>query len=163
MVFTYSVILNDAYYYLNLCKGLPDIPSSEPLLQRHLRASVLFSWIAVEEILHHSAAELLSRKVLTDIPSGKLSAMLAQVLAARGAAPLDMRQFRDMRRVRNSLTHPATTTTGQVSLNREQVRKVFEYCVSLAKSLTPGKLILEPLQNAPMLPTRGSREWPNSG
>lgn len=158
MVYTYSVILNDAYYYLNQCKGLPDIPSSEPLRQRNLRTCVLFCWIAVEEMLHYSAIELLRRKVLTAMPVGKLSARLTQVLESKGAAPINIEEFRNARQVRNSLAHPTSAGATDVSLTLGQTEKVFDYCLALITLLAPHKLMLEPFRSESLLPVRGARE-----
>jgi hypothetical protein len=158
MVYTYSVILNDAYYYLNQCKGLPDIPSSEPLRQRNLRTCVLFSWIAVEEMLHYSSAELIHQKVLTAMPVGKLSARLTQVLGLKGAAPINIEDFRAIRQVRNSLAHPTSAAATEVSLTLTQTQKVFDYCLALIRILAPHELILEPFHSGPPLPIRGTRE-----
>src|SRR5579872_1224206 len=130
MVYTYSVILNDAYYYLNQCKGLPDIPSSEPLRQRNLRACVLFSWIAVEEMLDYSVGELVRQKLLKATPRGKFYQRLTKVLLLRGAVPIEIEEFRAMRRIRNLLSHP-TTTAPEVSLNVQDAREVFDYCLSV--------------------------------
>ena len=158
MVYTYSVILNDAYYYLNQCKGLPDIPSSEPLRQRNLRTCVLFSWIAVEEMLHYSATDLIRQKVLAAMPAGKLSARLTQVLELKGAAPITIEEFRNTRQVRNSLAHPTSAAATEVSLTLGQTQKVFDSCLALIKLLAPHELMLEPFHSGPLLPTRGTRE-----
>jgi len=162
MVYTYSVILNDAFYYLNQSKGLPDIPSSEPLRQRNLRACVLFSWIAVEEMVHYSAGDLLRQKSLKAMPRGRLSDMLTEVLLRRGAVPIKIEEFRAMRRVRNLLTHPATTSVPEVFLSLKHACGVFDYCASLVEQIAPHKLMLERPRNRPLLPARGTREIPPS-
>ena len=103
---------------------------------------MLFSWIAVEDMLHYSATELLRENKLHKLPTGKLSEQVAAVLHVRGGAPLDVKEFLAMRRIRNSLTHPATVKD-EVSLTLDQSRRVFDYCIALVRSLSRDELMIE--------------------
>jgi hypothetical protein len=115
----------------------------------------------VEEMLHYSATELLRQKVLKTMPAGKLSGRLNQVLELKGAAPINIEEFRTIRQVRNSLAHP--NTAAEVSLNFSQARKVFDYCLALVKLLAPHKLKLEHTNTKPLLAIRGTRETERPG
>lgn len=92
------------------------------------------------------------------MPAGKLSGRLTQVLELKGAAPINIEEFRTIRQVRNSLAHPTTAAAAEVSLNLEQARKVFDYCLALAKLLAPHELRLEHAHSGPLLPIQGTRE-----
>ena len=48
---TYCPTLDDAYFFLNQSKSLSGTPSIKPLQQRYIRACILHSWIALEEML----------------------------------------------------------------------------------------------------------------
>jgi hypothetical protein len=156
-VYAYSIILNDAYFYLNQVISLPAIPSAEPLRQRYVRACILFSWIALEELLADDTTG-----------QGKLSVRLDKALELRGAKRLDSKEFLSLRRIRNLLTHPKKTNSPNDDplIGVEQARATFEYCLKMMRSLSSHEFVVEvgdrsvlkPLVVVRREPSRGERD-----
>jgi hypothetical protein len=149
MVYTYSVIMNDAYYFLSQSQGLPDIPSAEPLRQRYFRACVVFSWMAIEEMLDYSTTELLRQKKLDKVPKGGLLDRLDRILAIRGASKINAIEFKALRRIRNRITHPISTAADDELLDATQTRAGFDYCLKLLELISPHEFMIK-RHNGPM-------------
>ena len=58
--------LDDAQWFLNQAKGLPEIASAKSRRERYVRACVVLSWIALEESLDIAIKILHRQSTLTD-------------------------------------------------------------------------------------------------
>jgi hypothetical protein len=105
MRYAYSIALNDACWFLNQAKGLPDVPKTQQLISRYLRATVVFSWVALEQMLTAAIDEYIAKgkMVRSSIPK-RLRDKLEHVLAAQGKT-LDRVNFKKHRDLRNDITH----------------------------------------------------------
>lgn len=140
MLVTYCTTLDDAYYFLNRSKGLPDVPRSVPLKQRYLRATVIFSWIALEEMLDYSGADAVRRRILRETPRGSLLDRLKVLLSALGRAPLDRDEFLSRRAVRNHAIHRASSESGALPIAADEARQVFDYCLNVIRDFYPTRV-----------------------
>jgi hypothetical protein len=140
--YTYSIVLNDAYFFLNQSEGLPNIPTAEPLRQRYLRTCVLFSWIAVEGMVDYSSRYFVLQKKLSETPKGRLLQRINAVLSSCHKPTVSDEQFKLVRKVRNALTHP-TEMDAAPELDCENARSVFEWCRKVVELLAPHQLLIE--------------------
>ncbi len=58
--------LDDAHWFLNQAKGIPEIASAKSRRERYVRACVVLSWIALEESLDAAIKILHRQSTLTD-------------------------------------------------------------------------------------------------
>src|SRR5258706_10608223 len=105
MKIAYSLTLNDACWFLNQAKGLPEIPKTQQLTSRYLRATVISSWVALEQMLIAAVREYVAqgKLVRSSIPK-RLRDKLEHVLAVQGKT-LDRSDFQKYRDLRNDITH----------------------------------------------------------
>ena len=135
---TYCTTLDDANYFLNQSKGLSNIPSSVPLRERYLRACILFSWIALEEMLGYAAEDLLKRDLIVKVPIGGLWDRIKVILLARGLSAPDQQKFFVIRKIRNLLTHNASNNEVEgYSLTTQQAQEVLDYCTKIIRESYP--------------------------
>ena len=129
--------LNDAYALLNNARTLPQTPNGKTLIDTYSRAVVLFSWIALEEIVRHEYRE----RTLT-APSPKLWTCITDLLANRPAplfASFDASKgtFLARREVRNSVVH-SLETAAAISLN--DAEEAFTYCKTAVEAISRYRL-----------------------
>ena len=120
----YCSILDDAHFFLNQAQGLPDVPSSRPLRDRYIRACILFSWIALEEMLDYAIQE---RGLSKGAPPTPLRKRLDFTLKAGGQPSVDAVSFSATRRTRNEITHPIIYGKLVVVAFRD-ARNAFDFC-----------------------------------
>ncbi len=85
MVITYSLPLNDAYWFLRQVEGLPNVPTSKQLTLRYLRATAVFSWVALEQMLNAVVDDYVAQgKVARLSVPERLRDKLEYVLAING-------------------------------------------------------------------------------
>lgn len=130
-VIYYCSLLDDAIFFVNHAKGLPDVPSSQPLRHRYTRASILFSWIALEEMLDYAIEE---QGLLAAAPPKPLRSRLDFALHAIGRPAVEAEAFSTARKLRNRLTHPVINGKA-AGASIEDARKVFDFCSRAIKSL----------------------------
>jgi hypothetical protein len=132
--------LDDASFFLNQVKGLPQIRTAKRTREAFVRACVVLSWVAIEEGLH-TAAELLRRKgqLKGEVP-GRLRGRLKFVLQQTGSA-WDDRKFREARELRNRAVHP-TGPKGEPPLTLREAELVFDYCYATLRVILPHKIDL---------------------
>jgi len=118
MQITYSLELNDACWFLNQAKGLPDIPRTQQLISRYLRATVVFSWVALEQMLGYAIDKYVSPgKLVRESVPARLRDRLEHVFAVNGKQ-LDRSDFKKHRDLRNNtlklgfVTEPGAVATG---------------------------------------------------
>jgi hypothetical protein len=126
--------LDDAYAFLLEAKGLPDVGTAKPRLQRCVRACILLSWVGLEEALDY-AIEHWNRegRALGSLP-GSLKSRLSVVLAAVSRPPLKEVEFARLRKIRNALTHPKATVD-EPELAIEEAEKTFDFCMSTVRAV----------------------------
>lgn len=127
----YCSLLDDAIFFVNQATGLPDVPSSQPLRDRYTRASILFSWIALEEMLDYAIEE---QGLWATAPAKPLRSRLDFALQAIGRPPVEAEAFSAARKLRNRLTHPVINGKVEVA-SLEDARRVFDFCSGEIKSL----------------------------
>jgi hypothetical protein len=86
----YCTILDDANFFINQAKGLPVVPSTNPLRDRYIRMGILCSWIALEEVLEVSIEEKDLARPARQIP---LRDRLDLALTALGREPVEVGAF----------------------------------------------------------------------
>jgi hypothetical protein len=134
MTITYSLALNDAYWFLHQAKGLPDVPKSQQLVLRYLRATVVFSWVALEQMLGSTIDDYVSRGKLvrSSVPT-RLRDKLEHVLAVKGKT-LDRSLFKRHRDLRNDITHDDTL------FSISDVNAAYSFCFDTIVDFYPGKI-----------------------
>ncbi|MDX6382612.1 MAG: hypothetical protein QOK48_185 [Blastocatellia bacterium] len=131
---TYSLELNDACWFLNQAKGLPDIPKTKQLLSRYLRATVVFSWVALEQMLGYAIDEYVAngKLIRASVPS-RLRDRIEQVFAVSGNQ-LDRPLFKKHRDLRNDITH----SDGILSIS--DVQAAYDFCIDTIGAFYPRKV-----------------------
>lgn len=129
-VFYYYTILDDANFFIDQAKGLPTVPSSNPLRDRNIRMSILCSWIALEEVLEFTIEE---QDLQKSAPPKPLRNRLDFVLRAMGRTPVEYQVFMEARKLRNDITHPSEDRQ-LVSL--EEAICTFDFCFGVIKNLS---------------------------
>jgi hypothetical protein len=134
MVITYSLPLNDAYWFLHQVEGLPKVPTSEQLTFRYLRATVVFSWVALEQMLNAAIDDYVAqgKLVRSSVPE-RLRDKLEYVLAINGKT-LDRSLFKKHRDLRNEITH------GDRVFTLSDVQAAFSFCFDTIAAFYPGTL-----------------------
>ncbi|MGH2639800.1 MAG: hypothetical protein ACRDF4_11080 [Rhabdochlamydiaceae bacterium] len=122
-------ILDDANFFINHAKTLPTVPSANPLRARYIRAGVLCSWIALEEVLEFAIEE---HDLSKAAPSKPLRNRLDFVLQSLGRKPVEPQAFMEARKLRNDITHPSD----RESASLEEAMKTFDFCFSAIKNLS---------------------------
>lgn len=128
-VIYYCTILDDANFFINQAKGLPVVPSANPLRDRYIRMGILCSWIALEEMLAVSIEEQGLSKAARRV---SLRNRLDLALRTLRKASLDGDAFVQARAVRNCLTHPRGDE--QPASLKEAVG-VFNFCFGAIRDL----------------------------
>ncbi len=134
--------LDDAHWFLNQAKGLPDIASAKSLRERYVRACVVLSWIALEESLDAAIKILRRQSTLTDDVPQRLRDRLQLVMRTVGHGNLDSGAFKRARTPRNELVHPKTGRS-EPSLSVEQAARVFDYCENSIRTFFPHQIELD--------------------
>lgn len=129
---TYSLILNDACWFLNRATATVESRQNKQLTLRYVRATVLFSWVALEQMLD-AAVELYAEQgtlVASSVPN-RLRDKLEYVLAANGKK-LNRSAFKKHRDLRNAVAHD------DKAFFLSDVQGAFNFCVETVRSFWPG-------------------------
>ena len=118
--------LDDAFFFLNQVKGLPDIRTSRQMREAFVRASVVLSWVAVEEGVEHAIHILELKGQLCIDPPKQFRDRLRFVLLATGNT-WNGSKFKEARELRNRVVHP-TGPKGEPDLTVKEAELVFGYC-----------------------------------
>lgn len=125
--------LTDAYFYLNHAKGLPGIPSAEPLRRRYVASCILLSWVAVEAALSHRLTELQRDPDITAWRSRRLSESLTLVVT-RNKRRLNKEEFKRFRRIRDDIAHPKTDNN-DADVTVDLASETFRFCAGVIEDL----------------------------
>ena len=139
---TYCSTLDDAYFFLNQSKYLSGTPSIRPLQQRYIRACILHSWIALEEMLDHAIQDLEKLGKMNGSPPGPLSQKLQAALKARDASAFSPAEFAARRKVRNLLVHPVSNQSEEHLLTVDEASRIFQYCLDHIRAVYPHSVTL---------------------
>jgi len=133
--------LDDAWFFLNQAKGLPNVPSTRALQQRYIHACILFSWMALEDMTDYAIENRVKGKVSTTVRPKALRARLDLALQAIGETPVEVGAYSKARKPRNQLTHPTQAGVRGLEYRLEDARYVFDFCSSLITRLFNGQVI----------------------
>jgi hypothetical protein len=115
---------------------MPLVASTETTLQRCLRASILLSWIAFEEVVKSCLRDRWS----SENPSGPMPTHLyeqvAYQLSSLGKSSLDRAEYTRFRRLRNDIAH-ANDSHEPLTLSLEEGLGTFNFCFRVASDLLP--------------------------
>lgn len=133
----YIPLLDDADCFLNQARGLPEVASAKPNIDRFLRASILLSWVALEEALEY----VLEEKALGGAaPAKPFRSRLDFALSALGRPPVPGDLFTFSRKLRNQLTHPISKSK-ITAPSVDDATKVFRLCAGLIRNLSKYEII----------------------
>lgn len=130
-VIYYCSLLDDAIFFVDQAKGLPDVPSTQALRDRYARASILFSWIALEEMLDCAIEE---RGLSPAALPKRLRSRLDFALHAIGRPPVEPESYSTARKLRNRLTHSVINEKA-ARASIDEARQVFDFCSRTIKDL----------------------------
>jgi hypothetical protein len=133
--------LDDAWFFLNQAKGLPNVPSTRALQQRCIHACILFSWMALEDMTDYAIGNRIMGNVSATARSKALRARLDLALQAIGETPVESEAYTKARKPRNQLTHPTQAGVRALEYRLEDARCVFGFCSSLIGRLFNGQVI----------------------
>jgi hypothetical protein len=127
--------LEDAYYFLNQVRGLPDIPGSADLRERFMRSAMILSWVAVEEALESiiDSREISSR---SDFPKGAKLLQLIDYTAKVNGKVVGIKELGRARSLRNDVTHARSETAFAAALTEPNCAFVFETCFSAIRAMS---------------------------
>jgi len=132
--------LDDAFAFLTEAKGLPLVARTSVRLRRLLRATVMLSWIALEDGLDDAMDDWRKAgREFIGIPTG-LKSRLCFVLSALGASPLNEPEFDRLRNIRNCLAHPKAARVDD-ELSLEIANQTFELCIATLRALSPFRIV----------------------
>jgi len=125
--------LTDAYFYLNQAKGLPSIPSAEPLRGRYVTSCIFLSRVAVEAALVDRFTELQRNHSISRDRPRRISESLS-ILLARDKKKLNEAEFKRLRRIRNEVAHPkADDHDNDVTL--DLASETFLFCAGVIEDM----------------------------
>jgi hypothetical protein len=133
--------LDDAWFFLNQAKGLPNVPSARALQQRYIHACILFSWMALEDMTDYAIENRIKGKVLSTVRQKTLRTKLDLTLQAIGETPIEVGAYPKARKPRNQLTHPTQAGVRGLEYKLEDARCVFDFCSGLIARLFNGQVI----------------------
>ena len=132
----YCTTLEDAYYFLSQVKHSPSIKSVQVSWQRQLRACILFSWIALEEVLDGAVKRLRKTGTLREPVANSLAGRLRQVLQTKGVDHQQGADFKRLRKLRNEIVHPKETDVSEETpLTVQQAEGTFHFCLGLMRAI----------------------------
>jgi hypothetical protein len=132
--FVRFITLEDALALLNELHGLPNIPASAFRRHRLIRASIILSWVAVEEVLS-GCVDLYSLAAYTDFPeSGKLLQQIEYAAKANGKV-INIQELARSRRLRNDMTHARDDEALGDSLTEGNCQFVFDTCLAAIRAM----------------------------
>ena len=127
----------DAFYFFNQAKGLPTVSTSEPMMERYVRVSILLSWIAFEEAVKGSTQMLLQRgKITAPVPKRPYD-RLAFLLSALSKPVPAQSDFMKMRKIRNDIAHANEEKQYAFSYMADDALSTFKFCLDAATSIWP--------------------------
>jgi hypothetical protein len=131
--------LDDAYYFLNQVRGLPEVPNTLLLRQRMIRSSMILSWVALEEIVESVVDEkgYASEK---DFPKPPKLFQVIEYAAKKNGKPLDLAELTEARRLRNDVVHARSDAIQIAALTEENCRLVFDSCLAASRAVWPFRI-----------------------
>ena len=130
----YSLALNDACWFLNQAKASLDIPRNRQTTLRYLRATVLFCWVALEQMLDSAIEEyVVQGKLLSASIPKRLRDRLEIALAVNGRM-LDRSDFKQYRDLRNDVAHNDT------EFCMSDVQGSFDVCLETIRAFYPCRI-----------------------
>jgi len=131
--------LDDAQSLLMEAKGLPSIPSASERLRLCLRASILLSWVGLEDGLDCTIETWGSRgRTFKALPTKLKVRMLAFLLPLSDPPQLDA-EFDRLRKLRNQLAHPrAKENNPQLTL--KDAEQTFQFCLKILRAINTYKM-----------------------
>lgn len=133
--------LDDAWFFLNQAKGLPNVPSARALQQRYIHACILFSWMALEDSTDYAIKNRIKGKISATVRPKALRARLDLALQAIGETPVEAGAYSKARKPRNQLTHATQAGVQGVEYRLEDARSIFDFCSSVITRLFNGHVI----------------------
>lgn len=132
--------LDDAWFFLNQAKGLPNVPSARALQQRYIHACIVFSWMALEDMTDFAIGNRMSKIQATVRPKA-VRTKLDLALQTIGEAPVEVRAYSKARKPRNQLTHPTKAGVRGLGYGLEDACYVLDFCSSVIGRLFNGQVI----------------------
>jgi hypothetical protein len=133
--------LDDAWFFLNQAKGLPNVPSARALQQRYIHACVLFSWMALEDSTDYAIKNRIKGKISATVRPKALRARLDLALQAIGETPVEVGPYSKARKRRNQLTHPIQAGVQNLEYRLEDACYVLDFCSSVIARPFNGQVI----------------------
>ena len=131
--------LNDAEYFLNHARGLPATTTGKRRLSVYTKASVVFAWMALEEIVRLE----LAASPVGNHPRRLWDQMDFLIANTTRVSPVafdgSRASFLAQRRVRNGVAH-ALSVGAEVTI--EQAASCFAYCKAAISAITGFPLIV---------------------
>lgn len=131
------VPLSDAYFYLNLAKGLPSIATASEYIDRNTRTCVLLAFSALEAAVSSEMAKVKASGYTGPIP--KPIGKRLSILMGLKHQPFDEQEFLRHRNVRNRIAHPHPELV-YPSPPVNVAEEIFEYCVSVIGAFYPHRV-----------------------
>jgi hypothetical protein len=124
---------------MNELHGLPVVPASALRRQRLIRASIVLSWVAVEEALNEFV-DSFSFAIRPDFPkSGKLLSQIEYAAKANGKV-INTSELETSRRLRNDVTHARDAEVLKVALTEAHCRFVFDTCFAAIRAMSRDRI-----------------------
>ena len=134
--------LNDAFWFFNQAKGLPNLEAARR--NRYFRAAVFLGWLSLEECVEHTIEELqLDRDKVPTAIRAKLK-LLCEIREKEWRFTDWESAFLRAREARNGLVHPRPGEVVAALLEEEAVQDVLEVCRSLIESVSSFQLEIDP-------------------
>lgn len=134
----YYTILDDAYYFLQDLKSLPQGAGWDAISARYNRfahAVVFFSWAALEFTLEDAIYTIRLRGIhALPSPPKTLKKRIEYVLRETGKPPLDGKRFDKNRHVRNKLFHG---NLREIKIDFSVAEEAFNFCFDTINSYYP--------------------------
>jgi len=134
--------LNDAFWFFNQAKGLPNLEAARR--NRYFRAAIFLGWLSLEVSLEHAIEQL-------PLDWGKVPAatharlrLLHEIRGKEWRFAGWESAFLRAREVRNGLVHPRPDEVVAAFLQEQAVQDVLEVCRSLIESISSFELRIDP-------------------
>lgn len=131
--------LEDAFYFLNQVRGLPPVPSTLSLRGRFVRAGIILSWVALEEVVN-SVVEERGYDSLKDFPNPPKLMAVIQYAARKNKQTIKITDLLKARELRNQVTHFRSDAVQNAALTESNCRFVFDCCLAAARAVSPFRL-----------------------
>ena len=127
--------LEDAYYFVNQVRGLPDVPNTARLRERFIRAGIILSWAGLEEARTY-LVESGKYSIRPDFPkSGKPLDVIRYVARANGKLVRED-DLEKARSLRNDATHFRPDSVYSAAITERNCKFVFDTCLAAVRAMT---------------------------